>query len=353
VSVTRRRSVADRVERLLARTLLRLPHAAQLKLSGKPQISIDGVTLHPEMQLALAARKSRKVPPLRDADHLRARQRMLADALRYGGDPLPGDRVRDLAIPSPAGELAARHYTTNEPGGPHPLLVFFHGGGFSLGDLDTHDEACRILCRRAGVHVLSVAYRLAPEAPFPAAVEDGEVAFRWAAEHAAELGADPARVGVGGDSAGGNIAAVVSAATTGKGHCPAFQLLLYPVVDRSRERPSLRHFAEGFLLERADIEFFDGCYLGTRRDLNHDVRVSPLLGTSPPRVPTIVVTAGFDPLRDEGEAYAEWLRQHDVPTTLRRFPGMIHGFINMTYVSEAAHEALTEVAEMLRRVSRS
>jgi acetyl esterase len=278
---------------------------------------------------------------------------MLAETRRYGSDRIALREVRDLSIPAEGRSLEARHYAPDEPGGPHPLLVFFHGGGFCLGNIETHDEPCRLLCRDAGVHVLSVAYRLAPEHPFPAAIEDGEVAFRWAVENAASLGADPSRVGVGGDSAGGNIAAVATALSARKAPSPRFQLLIYPVVDRSKARPSFEYFEKGFLLERADVEWFDEAYIGAHRELLRDVRISPLLAEEPPAVPTIVVTGGFDPLRDEGEAYAAWLQKHGTPMQLRRFSGLIHGFLHMVSVSPAAADAVREIAEMLRRTSRA
>jgi acetyl esterase len=343
------RTLVDRVERYVARFLLGLPHPVQLRLSGKPQIVIDGQPLHPEMQLALSARTRRGVPPLRAESAELGRARMLAETRRYVSDPIPL-RVRDLIIPLPGRSLDARHYAPDDGGGPHPLLVFFHGGGFALGDIETHDEPCRLLCRDAGVHVLSVAYRLAPEHPFPAGIDDGEAAFRWAVENAASLGADPSRVGVGGDSAGGNIAAVVTASTANKPPSPSFQLLIYPVTDRSAPRPSFESFAEGFLLERADVEWFDRAYIGERVELLRDVRISPLLAAEPPAVPTVVVTGGFDPLRDEGEAYAAWLERHGTPVQFFRFSGLIHGFINMTSVSPAAAEAVRETAALLRRV---
>jgi len=343
-------TLRDRLERLMARVLLRLPHRTLIRLSGKPQIVVDGQTLHPEIQFLLAARKLRNAHPLRAETAPLARQRMLAESRRYAGDPI-ALVVHDVRVLSHGHVLAARHYAPPGHGGPHPLLVFFHGGGFALGDLETHDEACRILCQRAGVHVLSVAYRLAPEHPFPAAIEDGESAFRWALENAASLGADPSRVGVGGDSAGGNIAAVVSQSARAHGTPPAFQFLVYPAVDRHETRPSHDFFAEGYFLERADIDFFNRCYGTTHLSL--DERVSPLRAGSPPAVPTVVITAAFDPLRDEGEAYAAWLAEHGTPTVLRRMPGMIHGFINLTSVSPAADLAVTEIARLLRQTSRA
>jgi acetyl esterase len=343
-----KKSLRDRIELFVAQKLLALSPRVLIRLSGMPQIVVDGQSLHPEIQLALATRRLRKVPPLRAATVAGARAAMLADTRRYTGKALPL-AVRDLTIPCQGHTLDARHYAPPEPGGPHPLLVFFHGGGFCLGDIETHDPVCRLLCARAGVHVLSVAYRLAPEHPFPAAVEDGESAFLWALEHAASLGADPSRVGVGGDSAGGNISAVVSQAGQKTGKTPHFQLLIYPVADRSTARPSFGFFAKGFLLERADVEFFDRCYVGDALD----ERVSPLRAAAPPSVPTVVVTAAFDPLRDEGEAYAAWLEEHGIPVTLRRMPGLIHGFVNLASVSGAADRAMSEIATLLRRLSRT
>jgi acetyl esterase len=348
-----RRTIVDRIERFVARFILGLPHGVQLRLSGMPQVVIDGQPLHPEMQLALSARKRRRVPPLRAETAELGRARMLSETRRYAGEPIALGAVRDLSITAEGRSLDARHYAPDEPGGPHPLLVFFHGGGFILGDIETHDEPCRMLCRDAGVHVLSVAYRLAPEHPFPAAIEDGGVAFRWALENAASLGADPSRVGLGGDSAGGNIAAVVTALTANGAPSPAFQLLIYPVVDRSVSRPSFEYFAKGFLLERADVEWFDVAYTGGRPELMRDVRVSPLLAEKVHGVPTVVVTGGFDPLRDEGEAYAAQLEKHGTAVQFRRFSGLIHGFINMTSVSPAAAEAVREIATLFRRTARA
>ena len=349
--VEAKKTLRDRFEYFVARTLLKLSHDTLIRLSGKPQIVIDGQVLHPEMQFALTTRKRRRVPPLRARTAELARSRMLAEARRYAGEPLPLP-VRDHTIPSHGHSLRARHYAPPEAGGPHPLLVFFHGGGFALGDLETHDEPCRLLAARAGVHVLSVEYRLAPEHPFPAAIEDGEAAFQWAVENAASLGADPERIGVGGDSAGGNISAVVSLLTGRSGKPPAYQLLIYPVLDSGNPWPSHQFFGKGFLLEKADIDFFDRCYLGGRTDLSRDERVSPLRAALPPSVPTVLVTAAFDPLRDEGEAYGALLERHGTPIVKRRFSGLIHGFIQMTSVSRAADEAVSDIAAMLRQASR-
>jgi acetyl esterase len=230
-----------------------------------------------------------------------------------------------------------------------PLLVYLHGGGWVRGDLHTHDNTCRFLAREAGVIVLSVDYRLAPEHKFPAAVEDSFAAFRWAHENAAELGVDQNAIAVGGDSAGGNLAAVVGqlAAADG-GPVPAFLLIIYPATDFSEKRRSVKLFREGFLLTESDMDWYTAHYLPDK-EAERDPRASPLLaddlsGTPP----AYVMTAGFDPLRDEGEAYALRLREAGVPVALRRHSGLIHGFANMTGVGRTGRAAMLEAAGALR-----
>jgi acetyl esterase len=257
--------------------------------------------------------------------------------------------VRDLVVDGANGLVAARHYSPEEGGGPHPLVVFFHGGGFVLGDLDTHDAPCRLLCRHSGAHVLSVDYRLAPEHPFPAAVEDGRAALAWACSHAAELGADPSRVAVAGDSAGGNITAIAALeASQDGGLAPVLQVLLYPATDMVERSRSHELFGGGFLLTRELMDWFAAQYVADSDPM--DPRLSVLhakdLGSAPP---AFVVTAGFDPLRDEGEAYTGALRAAGVtPVIHRRFPGLLHGFCNIIGTSRASREALIEVAGTTR-----
>jgi acetyl esterase len=267
----------------------------------------------------------------------------------FGGRPIAVRATTDLVIDGPA-PIPARHYEPPEPGGPHPLLVYYHGGGFLYGDLDTHDNVCRILCRHAGAHVLAVDYRLSPEHPFPAAVEDARAALRWAHVNAERLGADPSRIGVGGDSAGGNLAAVTSqlAAKDG-GPAPVLQLLIYPVTDFTIRRRSRELFGDGFLLTNDEMDWFEANYLGPGSPQASDPRASPLLASDLSGLPpAFVVTAAFDPLRDEGEAYARALQDAGTPATLRRFPGFIHGFINAAGVSRTAREAVVEVAGATR-----
>src|SRR4051794_29446798 len=339
----------QRVEYRIARILAALPPRLQLRLSGRKQVVVDGQRLEPEIQLQLAMLERQGAPPMESLTPPDARAETRRSAAVAGGPALPVASVRDLTVDGATGPLRARHYAPDEPGGPHPLLVLYHGGGFVIGDLDTHDSPCRFLCRHAGVHVLAVDYRLAPEHKFPAAVEDGRAAFAWAAAHAAELGADPARVAVGGDSAGGNLAAVTSwlAAHDG-GPAPAFQLLIYPATDASRDYRSNELFREGFFLTQSEMDWFIESYERSEADRT-DPRLSPLLADDLHGLPpALVVTAGFDPLRDEGEAYAAALREAGNVVAVRRFEGLIHGFANATGVSRVSRDAVVELAGATR-----
>jgi acetyl esterase len=232
--------------------------------------------------------------------------------------------------------------------GPAPLLVFLHGGGFVFGDLESYDGVCRVLCRHGGMMVMAMEYRLAPEHPFPAPVEDARAALRWVFEHADELGADSLRVAIGGDSAGGSLSAVVSqlAARDG-GPAPALQVLIYPAIDPGHAYRSVELFADGFFLTRTEMDFFDEAYAGGIADDPADPRRYPLVGDLSGLATAYVVTAGFDPLRDEGEAYGAALEAAGTPTLVRRYPSLIHGFINMIGISQASRNALVEIAEQV------
>jgi acetyl esterase len=346
---TARSKLGARVQQLAAQALVAIPPALQIRLSGKPLVQLDGDTLAPEIQVLLAVLERRREPPLETLSPGEAREARRRLTAVFGGKPVPVRAVNDLEIDT-AVPLRARHYEPPDPGGPHPLLVYYHGGGFLYGDLDTHDNVCRILCRHAGAHVLAVDYRLAPEYPFPAAVDDARAALRWAFTNAERVGADPTRIGVAGDSAGGNLAAVTSrlAANDG-GPAPALQVLIYPVTDFTTRRRSRELFGDGFLLTNAEMDWFEDNYLGPGSPQAGDPRASPLLADDLSGLPpALVVTAAFDPLRDEGEAYAKALRNAGTPATLRRFPGFIHGFINGAGVSRTARDAVVEIGGAIR-----
>ena len=341
-------SARQRLEFRAARLLSNLPPRVQLGLSGRPAVRVDGQTLEPELQLALSVLERRGAPLLETLPPAEARESYRRQAIISGGAPAAVGAVRDLEIEGGDRDLAARHYAPEEPGGPHPLVVFFHGGGFVVGDLDTHDAPCRLLCRHAGVHVLAVDYRLAPEHPFPAAVEDGRAALHWATAHAAELGADGGRVAVAGDSAGGNIAAVVAWQAAREGEAaPVLQVLVYPATTMVDSARSHELFGGGFLLTRELMEWFAVQYVSEADPL--DPRLSVLYAEDPGGVaPALVVTAGFDPLRDDGEAYARKLRETGVPVVMRRFPGLIHSFFNAVGTSRVSREAVIEIAGAAR-----
>jgi len=339
----------DRVQHRVARALLGLPPGWQVRLSGQVPVVVDGLTLDPQLQLLLAVRARRRLTPLEQLSPPVARLRTRRDAAAATGLPIRVAATADLTVDGAEGPLAARHYAPPRPDpGPHPILLFLHGGGFVVGDLDTHDQTCRLLCRYGGVHVLAVDYRLAPEHPFPAAALDAQAALTWTFAHAAELGADPAKVAIGGDSAGANLAAVVSADRAHRdGPKPAAQLLLYPPVDRYTDYLSLGLFGDGFFLTRTEIEWFRRCY--ATDDDRDDPLLSPLnapdLSGLPP---AILVTAGFDPLRDEGEVYAAALAAAGSEVLFRREPSLIHGFANMIDLSTAARSAMITLAGELR-----
>ena len=231
-----------------------------------------------------------------------------------------------------------------------PALVYFHGGGWTIGDVDTHDVVCRQLAVGARCVVFSVDYRLGPEHPFPAAVEDCIAATTEVHRAAEELRIDPARIAVGGDSAGGNLAAVVALQARDAGGPPlAFQLLVYPATDQRLDTASHRRNAQGFLLEREGIEFFRRCYLPDPKTYS-DWRASPLLAASHAGLPpALVITAGYDPLLDEGRAYAERLRAAGVEVAYREYADMVHGFLLFGGVLDTANVAVAECCRALRR----
>jgi acetyl esterase/lipase len=337
-----------RIESVLVRALAGLPDGLQRLMVGRPVV-IDGQELHVEAQLALKLLELGGSPPLETLSVAEARAQIVVDALAFEGPKCAVGRVEELTVGVATGSLGARLYVPAGSPGDRGLLVYFHGGGFVVCDLETHDNTCRFLAQHSGAAVLSVDYRLAPENRFPAAIEDALAAFRFALDHATEFGADPARVAVGGDSAGGNLAAGVACLAAGqRGPAPAFQLLFYPWLDLSRKGASYALFGDGFYLTERELDWYKGHYVTQEADAL-DPRCSPLLTKELVGVaPAYVATAGFDPLRDEGEEYAARLREAGVPVALRRHPGLIHAFVNAIGIGHVGRDALLEAAGALR-----
>ena len=344
-----RRSWREPLDAAAGRAVLALPRPVLGRLAGPPVV-IDGQRLDVEMQLLLRLRRVARDPDVGELPIPRGRRAMERQCRTAGGRQPIGE-ISPVSWPGPAGETRGRLYTPRRLLGeqePGALLVYFHGGAWIYGSLDSHDPVCRFLAERAGVRVLAVDYRRAPEHPFPAAVDDAQAAYAWVARSASHLGADPARIAVGGDSAGGCLAAVVAAGAAEAGRPPAFSLLIYPSTRVHARSRSAELFDEGFYLTRRLITLGSESYLqaGASPD---DVRVSPLLRPDlSGGCPTYVATAGFDPLRDEGEQYARRLQEAGVEVQLRRFEGLIHGFANMVGLGRSAPAAMEEVAAALR-----
>lgn len=284
-----------------------------------------------------------------DLDPLATRAARRKSISLVTGSPTPVFKVEDLRIPGPAQPIPVRIYRPTETRAASPVIVYFHGGGWVVGDLDSHDNLCRSLAVKANAIVVAVDYRLAPEHRFPAAADDAYAAVLWVAANTRTLGADPANIVVAGDSAGGNLAAVVAQLSRDLGG-PKLraQLLLYPAVDLSRlDRQSTIDFANGLFLTRERMAWFIDLYVPDKAARIY-AKVSPLLAVNYQGLaPAIVVTAKFDPLRDEGEEYANALRKAGVPVHLRRFEGMIHGFMSMDRWFPEAGEATNWVSEQL------
>jgi len=286
-------------------------------------------------------------PQLHEMTPVQARESFNAMAV-LGSEPIEVAEVGDRRIPGPDGEIPVRVYTPRAASGL-PLLVYFHGGGWVIGSLETHDRTCRALARAADCAIVAIDYRLAPEHKFPAAAEDCFAAFRWAVAHAAELGADARRVAVGGDSAGGNLAAVVSQMARDRGGpTPVFQLLVYPVTDSRCESVSFRDNGEGYFLTADSMRWFWEQYLRGSADAANPYASPAHAASLAGLPPALVITAEYDPLRDEGEAYAAALRGAGVSAETRRYDGMIHGFFGMGELLPQGDQAIAAAGEALR-----
>lgn len=340
--------MGERLQGVVAANVARLPPRVLRILAGGGTVSIDGQELDAEVQLALAMLR---IAGHRDLDTMtpdEARADIRRNARIFAGTPIPMGRIETLTLPGPAAAIPAQLYVPSADGRPRPLVVFYHGGGWVVGGLDTHDTTCRFLARELDALVLAVDYRLAPEHPFPAAVDDAVAAFQWAVREAGALSGDPARIVVAGDSAGGNLAAVVAQlARDAGGARPAAQLLVYPATDLTTKRRSFQLFSTGFFLSERDVDWYKTRYAPDPSGWR-DPRLSPLLGDLRGLPPAVVATAGFDVLRDEGEEYARRLKDAGVRVELRRVAGQIHGFANATGVSPSARTAMTDVTGRVR-----
>ncbi|WP_329172125.1 alpha/beta hydrolase [Streptomyces sp. NBC_01477] len=304
--------------------------------------------LDPQIQALRELRVRGGEPPLYALSVEEARAADLAAIQAAGGSPRPLYEVTERSFPGPGGKLTARVYRPSAER-PLPALLYYFGGGWTLGSIDTADVLCRTLAAEAGCLVVTVGYRLAPEHPFPAAVHDCHAALRWVAECAGDLGADPARLAVGGDSAGGNLAAAVTLLARAAGDLPlAAQLLVYPNTDQLADDGSMRDNADPWLFNHHSVAWYARHYLAPGADaadpLASPLRADDLSGLPP----ALVITAEYDPLRDQGEAYARRLAEAGVPVQLNRYLGMAHGFFAMAGTVDAASTANRQAADYLR-----
>ena len=320
-----------------------------LRLLDGHRIRMGDRTMDPKAQIVGEFVKSIRVPgffpPLPE---LRQQLRVMVSLMDEPAPALP--RIEDIKIPGPAGDIPARLYAPTIEKRPLPAVAYFHGGGWVQGDLETHHGLCARLARHAGVLVVAVDYRLAPEHKFPAAVEDCFAAYRWLRTKGRDLGADTAKVAVAGDSAGGNLSAAVSQlAASNNIAVPTCQVLIYPAVDFSLETPSHRELVDGHVIPRDRILWYMEQYLKSDTD-KADLRASPLRAPSlKGQPPAMIVTAGFDPLRDEGQAYGRRLQEAGVEVVDREYPGQIHAFVSLTKAIPQGMAATLEIADYLRR----
>jgi len=306
--------------------------------------------LDPLLKALLDQMAAQPAPPMWEMEPAMAREAFVAMMDAIGPKGVAIGKTVNVTMPGPGGEIDLRVYTPVAAGSDAlPGLIFFHGGGWVIGDLETHDGLCRILANEAGVRVIAVHYRLAPDHKFPAALDDAVAAVNWVEANAASLGVDANRLAVGGDSAGGGLAATVTQIAKQKGGPKlAYQMLCFPVTQIGEETASLREFAEGYLLERATLMWFYEHYLPSGAD-RADPRVSPLKAQDVSGLPpAYVMLAGFDPLHDEGLAYAEKLRAAGVQVTVADYPDMVHDFIYMQAVLPQAQRALHAAAAALK-----
>jgi acetyl esterase len=314
--------------------------------SLEPDMELDAQT-----QAVLDALAAMKLQPPDQIPIEEARTQFIRSRAQYVAAPEPVASAQDISIPGPAGAIPARAYrpSGSSPGERLPAFVFFHGGGWVFGNLDSHDSLCRSLCNAARCAVVAVDYRLAPEHRFPAALDDALAALRHVAQHATRLGIDASRLAAGGDSAGGNLVAVAALTFRDQGGPRlALQVLLYPVTDLSLESPSYATLGQGYMLTLDRMRFFRNQYLNRASDAG-DWRASPLRAADLSRLPpALIVTASHDPLIDEAKAYADRLAAAGVHVTYRSYPGVVHGFMTMAGAVDTGRRAVEETAATIR-----
>lgn len=344
-------ALASRLTDLLTRGAFRLPQAVLTKLDRHPVVNRHGDHLAPELHLLLKLAERGPHTPISAVTPESVRATLSAQAAMSAETFAPFAIEEQLSIPGPAGPIAATRYRAGRAQTP-ALVLYFHGGGWVAGDRATTESPVRLLAREAGVDVLSVEYRLAPEHPYPAAVEDTRAAWDFAVASAPGWGIDPGRIAIAGDSSGANLAAVLTNSLRSAEVAPAYQLLWFPVTDVSRAAAehhddSYTEFASGFFLTPAYLDWYTEHYVGAPS--SSDPKVSPLLEPDLAGVPpTFISVAGFDPLRDQGLAYAKRLREAGVVVTEHRAGSMIHGYTNMTGISRGARAATLEAIVALR-----
>jgi acetyl esterase len=342
------KEIARELQGKAANLALRMPISWVNILAGPP-VTVDGRTLDGRTQwlLTLLARSGRAPIETMGVAHARAEVDTFMPLL--AGRPAPVGEIVDRTIAGPAGRLRVRLY---RPAGTVarllPTILYFHGGGWTIGSLEAYDLPCRFFCARTGCALVAVDYRLAPEHKFPAAIDDAVASFRWLAAEATMLGIDPARIVIGGDSAGGNIAAVAARLLREEPRPPCLQWLIYPATDLAMDSPSYTSCGQGFLLTAAGMMWFRDHYLSDISEVD-DARASPLRANDLAGLPpALLYTAGFDPLRDEGHAYADRLSAAGVKTIHREFESLIHGFAGMRGALQAAARAMDDMVAGLR-----
>jgi acetyl esterase len=340
--------IARDIQGMAANLALHMP-ISWINILAGPPVTVDGRTLDGRTQwfLQLLARSGQK--PLSQLGIAKARSEFDAFQAIMGGRPAPIGEIVDRTIGTPDGRMRVRIY---RPAGSVarllPVILYYHGGGWVIGSPEGYDLPCRFFCARTGCAVVSVDYRRAPEHKFPAAVDDAVTAFRWLAANATALGFDPARIVVAGDSAGGTLAAVVAQQMRGQPDAPCLQWLIYPATDLAGATHSHQSCGQGFLLTDADMQWFVDNYLPDR-SAAADPRISPLRASDLAGLPpALIYTAGFDPLRDEGQAYADRLVAAGVKTVHREFAPLIHGFIGMRGALQDAARAMDEMVAGVR-----